>query len=115
MSDCVAHDEPVAYFMTHGTNDGVCTYPGYGVPQLQDFAKVDACTNPNPNLSQQEFAQTMPTPTDGTGMTPACVDFSGCTSGYPVRACIFVGGHTWNPGGASSWVPAETWGFLSQF
>ena len=107
MSGCVAHSKPVAYFMTHGTRDSVCIYPDYGVPQLADFASVDKCTTTTSSL---------PTPTDGTGNTPACLDFSGCQAGYPVRACLFVGDHTPSPGGTgATWVPAETWNFLSQF
>jgi poly(3-hydroxybutyrate) depolymerase len=106
MSGCdKSSRKPVAYFMTHGTEDSVCTYPAYGVPQLEDYAEIDGCA-----------AQTMPVPTDSSGKTPACIDYADCTPGYPVRACIFIGDHTPSPGGASmSWVPAETWKFLSQF
>ena len=99
MSGCVAHDQPVAYFMTHGTDDEVCFYPEYGVPQLNDFANVNGCT-----------AQTLPTP---IGTEPACVDFADCLDGYPTRACIFVGPHTPSPTG--NWVPGESWAFISQF
>jgi len=98
---------PVPYFMTHGTKDSVCTYPAYGVPQLADYAGLDGCTTTTASL---------PTPTDGSGKTPACLDFAGCKAGYPVRSCLFVGDHTPSPGGTnSSWVPAETWKFLTQF
>ena len=99
MSGCVQHNKPVAYFMTHGTEDSVCKYPTFGVPQLNDFAKVNGC-----------MAQTLPTP---SGTTPACVDFQGCMPGYPTRACIFVGDHTPSPAG--NWVPKESWTFISQF
>lgn len=103
MSGCVTpHNKPVAYFMTHGTKDSVCTYPGYGVPQLQDFAKVNGCMD-----------ATLPTPTSSAS---ACVDFMGCTAGYPTRSCLFVGDHTPSPGGTgNTWVPGETWKFISQF
>lgn len=102
MSGCVTHSKPVAYFMTHGTQDNVCTYPAYGVPQLNDFAKLNGC-----------MTQTLPTPTSSAS---ACVDFPGCMPGYPARACLFVGSHTPSPPNAnSSWVPAETWKFISQF
>jgi poly(3-hydroxybutyrate) depolymerase len=99
MSGCVEHDTPVAYFMTHGTQDSVCTYPEYGVPQIDDFANVNGC-----------MPADMPTP---NGNAPACVDFSGCMPGYPARACIFIGGHTPSPSGG--WVPTESWEFISQF
>lgn len=101
MSGCVRHDEPVAYFMTHGTNDSVCTYPEYGVPQVEDFAKVNGCQT-----------ATLPTPSSSAG---ACIDYPGCSAGHPTRGCIFVGDHIYNPGGQNSWVPGETWKFISQF
>ena len=107
MSGCVQHGTPIAYFMTHGIKDSVCTYPGYGVPQLADFAKLDGCTTTTSSL---------PTPTDNSGATPACLDFAGCNSAYPVRACLFVGDHTAAPPSPSNtWVPAESWKFFSQF
>jgi poly(3-hydroxybutyrate) depolymerase len=99
MSGCVEHDTPVAYFMTHGTSDDICKYPGFGVPQINDFAEVNGC-----------MAKAMPTP---NGNTQACVDFEGCTAGYPARACIFNGEHVWNAPG--NWVSGETWKFFSQF
>jgi polyhydroxybutyrate depolymerase len=99
MSGCVTHDKPVAYFMTHGTSDSVCTYPGFGVPQINDFAKVNGCT-----------ARDMPVP---NGSAHSCVDFEGCMTGYPARACIFNGDHQWNPSG--NWVSGESWKFFSQF
>jgi poly(3-hydroxybutyrate) depolymerase len=99
MSGCVEHDKPVAYFMTHGTEDSVCTYPEYGVPQLNDFAMVNGC-----------MPHDMPTP---SGSAHECVDFEGCMKGYPARACIFVGPHTPSPPG--NWVPGESWAFISQF
>jgi poly(3-hydroxybutyrate) depolymerase len=107
MSGCVAHTKPVAYFMTHGTNDGVCKYPGYGVPQINDFAKLNGCT-------AMDIPNTLK-PTDASGMNPSCADFQGCSDGHPARACIFVGDHTPTPGGSKSWVPAETWKFITKF
>jgi predicted esterase len=115
MSGCAKHDKPVAYFMTHGTNDSVCKWPSYPIPLLEDFAKVNGCTDPSPSLSQDAMVSALPTPTDSSGKTPACLDFKGCKEGYPVRACLFVGDHTPSPGGTSGWVPTESWKFLSQF
>ena len=106
------HNKPVAYFMTHGTKDSVCTYPTYGVPQLQDFAKVNGCTKPDPSLSATAFEAALPEPTSTAG---ACVEFEGCKQGYPVRSCLFVGDHTPSPDGTSGWVPKESWKFISQF
>lgn len=111
MSGCVKHTKPVAYFMTHGEQDGTCTYPGYGVPELKDFSAVDGCTWPNMATSTG-----LPAPTGAQG-THQCVDLQGCMPAYPVRSCIFVGPHTPSSPdtGASNWIPGETWKFLSQF
>jgi hypothetical protein len=58
----------------------------------------------------------MPTPTDNSGATPACVDFQNCDPAYPTRACIFVGDHTPSlPNEHTTWVPDETWDFITQF
>jgi poly(3-hydroxybutyrate) depolymerase len=107
MSGCNKKNKPVAYFMTHGTADNVCTYPGYGVPQINEFAKLNGC-------QAMDIPGTLK-PTDSSGRNPACADFTGCQAAYPTRACIFVGGHVYNPGGSTSWVPGETWKFISQF
>ncbi|MGC4063272.1 MAG: hypothetical protein QM784_01190 [Polyangiaceae bacterium] len=108
MSGCNRKDKPVAYFMTHGTKDSVCTYPNYGVPQVNDFASVNGC-------QAMDIPNTLK-PTDTSGKTPVCRDFQGCSAGHPTRACIFVGDHTPSPGGeANTWVPAETWKFITQF
>jgi len=109
MSGCVKLSrKPVAYFMTHGTQDGTCTYPGYGVPEVDDFAQLNGCQT-------MDITGTLK-PTDQSGMHPACADFKGCSDGHPTRACIFVGPHTPIPGGgATTWVPGETWKFIQQF
>ena len=112
MSGCAKHDKPVAYFMTHGIKDSVCTYPSFALPPLMDFAKVNGCTNPDPSLSQTAFEALLPEPTSTAG---ACIEFEGCKAGYPVRSCLFVGDHTPSPDGTSGWVPKESWKFISQF
>ncbi len=98
---------PVAYLMIHGTNDNICTYPGYGVPQLEDIADVNGC-------QAMDVPGTLK-PSDQSGMNPACGDYEGCMEGYPARACVFVGGHSPSPGGRNTWVPEETWDFFTQF
>jgi len=108
MSGCEkTNRKPVAYFMTHGTADSTCKYPAYGVPQVNDYAKLNGCQD-------MDIPSTL-IPTDKSGMNPKCADYTGCSAGYPTRACIFVGPHTPTPGGANSWVPGETWKFISQF
>jgi predicted esterase len=115
MSGCAKHDKPVAYFMTHGTNDSVCKYPSFPMPPLADFAKLNGCTTPSPTGGNDALAAALAQPTDSSGKTPACTDFTGCKEGYPVRACLFIGDHTPSPGGTSGWVPTESWKFISQF
>lgn len=113
MSGCQKpHDKPVAYFMTHGTKDSVCTYPSFALPPLQDFAKVNGCTAPDPSLSQTAFEALLPEP---TSTASACIEFEGCKAGYPTRSCLFVGDHTPTPDGNNGWVPKESWKFISQF
>jgi poly(3-hydroxybutyrate) depolymerase len=112
MSGCAKHDKPVAYFMTHGIKDSVCTYPGFALPPLQDFAKMNGCKTPDPSLSQSAFEALLPEPTSSAS---ACVEFTGCKQGYPVRSCLFVGDHTPSPDGTNGWVPKESWKFISQF
>ena len=90
----------------------MCSYPGFALPPLMDFAKMNGCTDPDPSLSQSAFEAKLPEP---TSTASACLDFKGCKEGYPVRACLFVGDHTPSPDGTNGWVPKETWKFISQF
>jgi len=93
---------PVAYYASHGTNDTVLQYSG-GVSIAQTWAAADACT-----------AQT---PTQATG-NHVCTNFMGCSAGYPVEFCSFVGPHTPDPtdsGSSKSWEYQNVWTFLSQF
>jgi poly(3-hydroxybutyrate) depolymerase len=94
--------KPVAYYASHGTNDTVLPYSG-GVSIAQTWAAADGCT-PQP-------------PTQATG-SHICTDFMGCSGGYPVEFCSFVGPHTpdpTDPGQNTSWEYQNVWTFLSQF
>jgi poly(3-hydroxybutyrate) depolymerase len=107
MSGCVKTNRgPVAYFMTHGNADGVCKYPGYGVPEAKDIASVNGC-------STLDITNVLK-PTDNSGNTPVCGSFQDCKTGFPCRACIFVGDHTPNPGN-KGWVADSTWKWFTQF
>jgi hypothetical protein len=108
MSGCNQSNRgPVPIFITHGTNDNVCRYPGYGVPQINDLAERDGC-------EAMDIPGTLK-PTDGSGKTPVCADFKSCDPGYPCRACIFVGSHDYTPGGAANtWVDDSTWSWFSK-
>ena len=110
MSGCdQSHRGPVPIFITHGTDDPVCKYPGSGVSQLKDLAARDSCTAMDiPSVCK---------PTDKSGANPACANYQGCKTGYPCRACIFVGGHDYMAGGGASktWIDDSTWNWFKQF
>jgi poly(3-hydroxybutyrate) depolymerase len=106
---------PVAYYGSHGTNDGTLAFSG-GEAVRDSFVRANGCTPISPDP--------MP-PNHGH----ACVSYAGCTSGHPVRWCPFQGGnplgagtsgtgHTPSPldqGSPTTWNPAEVWAFFSQF
>ena len=91
----------VAFYASHGTNDNVLTYDG-GVSMATTYAKLNGCT--------------AMTPTRATG-NHVCTNYAGCTAGYPVEFCSFVGPHTPDPPkeGGQRWQPQEVWKFFSQF
>ena len=94
--------KPVAYYASHGTNDTVLPYSG-GVSIAQTWAAADGCT--------------AATPTQATG-SHVCTNYTGCSAGYPVEFCSFVGPHTpdpTDPGQSKSWEYQNVWTFLSQF
>jgi poly(3-hydroxybutyrate) depolymerase len=94
--------KPVAYYASHGTNDTVLPYSG-GVSIAQTWAAADGCT--------------AATPTQATG-SHVCTNYMGCSAGYPVEFCSFVGPHTpdpTDPGQSKSWEYQNVWTFLSQF
>ena len=102
---------PVPVFISHGTEDGTCTWPGSGAPQIADLAKRDGCQ------AEDLAAECKPT----SLMDPVCVDYKGCNPGYPARACIFKGPHIGSPGTKGTygkndtWVPQANWDFVKQF
>jgi poly(3-hydroxybutyrate) depolymerase len=112
MSGCDgSHRGPVPIFITHGTDDGTCTWPGSGVPQINDLATRDGCTT-------EDLASECH-PTDI--MHPVCVEYKNCKPGYPCRACIFKGPHIGSPGTQGSygkndtWAPDSAWSFFKRF
>jgi poly(3-hydroxybutyrate) depolymerase len=108
MSGCDgSHRGPVPMFITHGTDDGVCSWTGgSGQKQINDLANRDGCTTID--------LKTTCKPQDN--MHPVCEDYKNCNPGYPCKACIFVGGHEYTPGGASNtWVDDSTWSYFKQF
>jgi poly(3-hydroxybutyrate) depolymerase len=90
----------VAFYASHGTNDNVLGYDG-GVQMATTYANRNGCT--------------AMTPTRATG-NHVCTHDMGCTAGYPVEFCSFVGQHTPDPPreGGQRWQPQEVWKFFSQ-
>ncbi len=89
----------VAFYASHGTNDTVLGYDG-GVSMATAYQKLNGCT--------------AMTPTKATG-NHVCTNYMGCTAGYPVEFCSFVGPHTPDPPreGGNRWQPQEVWKFFS--
>ena len=102
---------PVSIFISHGTEDGTCTWPGSGVPQINDLAQRCGCQ------TEDLAAKCKPT----SLMDPVCVDYKGCNPGYAAQACIFKGEHIGSPGTQGTygkndtWVPQKHWDFVKQF
>jgi poly(3-hydroxybutyrate) depolymerase len=108
MSGCDgAHRGPVPMFITHGTNDGVCSWASrWGQSQLNDLARRDGC----------DTVDLYNTCKPQDNMHPVSVDYKNCKPGYPCKACIFVGSHEYTPGGAANtWVDDSTWSYFKQF
>jgi poly(3-hydroxybutyrate) depolymerase len=92
--------KPVAFYASHGTNDGVLGYDG-GLEMAETYAEENGCT--------------WMTPTKATG-NHVCTNLMGCMTGYPVEFCSFVGDHTPDPReGGNRWQPQEVWKFFNQF
>lgn len=112
MSGCDgSHRGPMPIFITHGTDDPTCTWPGNGFPQFKDLAERNGCDPIDvPGLAH---------PTDQ--MHPITFDYKNCDAGKPAKACIFKGGHNPSPGTegpwgeANTWVDDSTWSFFKQF
>ena len=92
---------PVAFYGSHGTNDGVFEHP-VGVGLAQNWANANGCN--------------WETPPQANG-NHVCTDIAGCPSDYPVQFCSFNGDHTPDPsdGGGGSWQYQRVWDFFNQF
>ena len=107
LSGCRDGTQPIAYFASHGLDDGTCTIDG-GRRLRDHFVEVNGCT-----------AQQPEEPADGSN-THICTSYEGCSAGHPVRWCAFDGsnGHDpspRDPGQSDTWNPGEVWDFFTQF
>lgn len=107
LSGCSGGNSPVAYYATHGLDDGTLQISG-GRTMRDRFVRNNGCTAMNP-----------PEPANNSG-THICTSYEGCSAGHPVRWCAFDGsnGHDpspRDPGQSMTWNPEESWKFFTQF
>jgi uncharacterized protein (TIGR02145 family)/uncharacterized repeat protein (TIGR02543 family) len=96
---------PIAYMATVGIEDNL-TPIDHGRACRDTVLKYNGCTIPG----------TVPETETGSG-THSIYDYTGCGE-YPVKWCTFDGGHMYDPtdnGETTSWIPEETWKFITQF
>lgn len=109
LSGCDGGKDPIALWQMAGTADTTCTVSM--ATSLRDtFVKNNGCTVQNP-----------PQPASGS-LTHLCTDYSGCSTGHPLRWCVHGSGHTPAPidgssslygPGSASWVPGDLWPWLT--
>lgn len=107
LSGCSGGTSPVAYYATHGLDDGTLNISG-GRTMRDRFVSNNGCT-----------AQSPPEPANNSG-SHTCTSYQGCSAGHPVRWCAFDGsnGHDpspKDPGQSMTWNPEESWKFFTQF
>ena len=107
LSGCSGGNAPVAYYATHGLDDGVLNISG-GRTMRDRFVSNNGCT-----------AMMPPEPANNSG-SHICTSYQGCSAGHPVRWCAFDGsnGHDpspKDPGQSMTWNPEEAWRFFTQF
>jgi len=122
LSGCVGGNDPIAYWQMAGTTDNTCTI-SMATPMRDKFAKNNGCTLP---------ATEPPRPASSTS-AHICTDYTGCSSGHPLRWCVHPSGHgnaivdgstdlyntcatppkTCSDTCKCSWVPADVWKFFT--
>lgn len=103
--------EPLAFYSTTGTEDGLCKY--INSDELKEGGKYCVLTHIEDNGLKQ--LPEIPVATTSTHIT---TEFEGLPEAYPVLFGSFVGGHTDNvkdPGSEVNWIAKETWDFFMRF
>ena len=127
LSGCDGGNDPIAYWQMAGLEDGVCTVD-MAVPMRDKFARNNGCDIPSQEPDRPPYAPPYLNPGGHI-----CTDYTGCSSGYPLRWCVHQSGHgnaivdgtgdLYNscatpPNSCSdacpcSWVPEDVWNFWS--
>ncbi len=103
--------QPIAFYSTTGTEDGVCKYV------FSDERKQGGKYCVLKHLEDNGVANLPEVPV-ATTPTHVTTEFKGTKEGYPVIFGSFVGGHTDNirdPGSNENWIAKETWDFFMRF
>ena len=85
LSGCEGGNDPIAYWQMAGLTDNVCTVD-MAKPMRDRFVRNNGCTAQNPPQPPQ------PPPYLSPG-GHVCTDYSGCSSGHPLRWCVHQSGH----------------------
>ena len=122
LSGCEGGNDPIAYWQMAGTTDNTCTI-SMATPMRDKFAKNNGCTIP---------ATEPPRPTS-ISQPHICTDYTGCSSGHPLRWCVHPAGHgnaivdgtadlynlcatppkTCSDTCKCTWVPEDVWKFFT--
>jgi poly(3-hydroxybutyrate) depolymerase len=122
LSGCEGGNDPIAYWQMAGTTDNTCTI-SMATPLRDKFAKNNGCTIP---------ASEPPRP-NSISDPHICTDYTGCSSGHPLRWCVHPAGHgnaivdgtadlynscatppkTCSDSCKCTWVPEDVWTFFT--
>lgn len=103
--------EPLAFYSTTGTQDGLCKY--VNSDEKKQGGKYCVLTHIEDNGLKQ-----LPEIPIATTPTHITTEFKGLPEEYPVLFGSFAGGHTDNvkdPGSDVNWIAKETWDFFMRF
>jgi poly(3-hydroxybutyrate) depolymerase len=124
LSGCDGGNDPIAYWQMAGTTDNTCSI-GMATPMRDKFMKNNGCTGPT----------TEPPRPSGISQPHICTDYTGCSSGHPLRWCVHPSGHgnaivdgtsdlynscatppkTCSDSCKCTWVPEDVWKFFTSF